>query len=76
MGKQKRRELTEAWEAFLVADETLDHVDAIRRVREAAEDAELDAVRTARAQGISWSRIGALYGLTKQGAQQRFRLKG
>lgn len=76
VGKQKRRELTEAWEAFLVADETLDHVDAIRRVREAAEDAELDAVRTARAQGISWSRIGALYGLTKQGAQQRFRLKG
>ena len=74
--KQKRRELTEAWNSLQSADETLDAVDALRRLREAAEKAEEEAVRNARSQGISWSRIGALYGLTKQGAQQRFRAKG
>ncbi len=73
--KQKRHELSEAWLAVQSADETLDSVDALRRLREAAEKAEDEAVRNARAQGISWSRIGALYGLTKQGAQQRFRPK-
>lgn len=73
--KQKRHDLANAWEAVQSADETLDSVDALRRLREAAERAEDEAVRNARSQGISWSRIGALYGLTKQGAQQRFRPK-
>lgn len=44
-----------------------------RTVRESAESLELELVRAARARKISWSRIGAVYGLTKQGAQQRFR---
>jgi hypothetical protein len=73
--KQKRDELSRAWAALQSADETLDYVDAIRRLREQAELAEQEAVRMARGQGISWSRIGALYGLTKQGTQQRFRSK-
>ncbi|OJV82975.1 MAG: hypothetical protein BGO37_13505 [Cellulomonas sp. 73-92] len=46
---------------------------AARRRRESAETRELDAVRAARDAGASWGDIGDLYGLTKQGAQQRFK---
>ena len=42
-------------------------------LREEAERLERRAVEGVRAAGTSWSTIGALYGLTKQGAQQRFR---
>ncbi|SEO61672.1 hypothetical protein SAMN05660991_01017 [Trujillonella endophytica] len=42
-------------------------------LREEAERLEQKAVEGVRAAGTSWSKIGALYGLTKQGAQQRFR---
>ena len=41
--------------------------------REAAEAEETALVLAARESGHTWSEIGALYGLTKQGAQQRFR---
>lgn len=30
-------------------------------------------MRLAREAGLSWTKIGAVYGLTKQGAQQRFK---
>ena len=36
----------------------------------ALESAQIEAARKA---GATWSEIGACYGLTKQGAQQRFR---
>lgn len=48
-------------------------VDRARKRRERADAAEAKAVEAARAAGVPWSRIGALYGLTKQGAQQRFK---
>ncbi|MGC5626677.1 hypothetical protein ACPYO6_00340 [Georgenia sp. Z1344] len=53
-------------------DDPLTVLDGARRLRENAETIEADAVRAARAAGVSWSKIGAVYGLTKQGAQQRF----
>jgi hypothetical protein len=37
------------------------------------EALEADTVADARAAGATWGEIGALYGLSKQGAQQRFR---
>ena len=37
------------------------------------EDLEAATVAAARAAGVTWTEIGALYGLSKQGAQQRFR---
>ena len=46
---------------------------AARQTREAAEANEQQTLRAARAAGASWARIGELYGLTKQGAQQRFK---
>ena len=42
-------------------------------VREAAEELEAAQVEAARKAGATWIEIGACYGLTKQGAQQRFR---
>lgn len=48
-------------------------LDAIRIARERLEALELDAVHDARCAGVTWKSIGALYGLSKQGAQQRFR---
>jgi hypothetical protein len=51
----------------------LEALAAARREREAAEARERAAVGAAREAGVSWSTIGELYGLTKQGAQQRFK---
>ena len=42
-------------------------------MREAAEELEAAQVEAARKAGATWIEIGACYGLTKQGAQQRFR---
>jgi hypothetical protein len=48
-------------------------LEAARRLREAAEELEAAQVEAARKAGATWIEIGACYGLTKQGAQQRFR---
>lgn len=53
--------------------DSLEQLDAARRLREAADELEAAAIRGARKHGVTWAAIGALYGLTKQGAQQRFR---
>ena len=62
-----------ALSAFDVADRPMSRLDAARRVREAAEELEAAQVEAARKAGATWLEIGACYGLTKQGAQQRFR---
>ena len=51
----------------------MSRLDAARRLREAAEELEAAQVEAARKAGAPWMEIGACYGLTKQGAQQRFR---
>lgn len=51
----------------------VDELTAARRVRELADEVELGFVAAARDRGLTWADIGAVYGLTKQGAQQRFR---
>jgi hypothetical protein len=51
----------------------MSRLDAARRLREAAEELEAAQVEAARKAGATWIEIGASYGLTKQGAQQRFR---
>ena len=43
-----------------------------QRIREAADELERRAIEEAREHGITWRDIGACYGLSKQGAQQRF----
>ena len=59
--------------AFDVADSPISRLEAARRLREAAEELEAAQVEAARKAGATWNEIGACYGLTKQGAQQRFR---
>jgi|GEM_PF-1265549 len=65
--------IRDALRALEAAKAPLDALDAARRLREAGEALERDAVQAARREGVSWSKIGSLYGLTKQGAQQRFK---
>src|SRR5215469_7337315 len=62
-----------ALSAFDAADRPMSRLDAARRLREAAEELEAAQVVAARKAGATWLEIGACYGLTKQGAQQRFR---
>jgi hypothetical protein len=59
--------------ALNAADGPISRLHAARRLREAAEELEAAQVHAARKAGATWFEIGACYGLTKQGAQQRFR---
>ena len=65
--------ITAALGALGVAEGPMSRLDAARRLREAAEELETTQVEAARKAGATWNEIGACYGLTKQGAQQRFR---
>lgn len=67
------RRITVALGALVVADEPISRLEAARRLREAAEELEVAEVGAARKAGVTWNEIGACYGLTKQGVQQRFR---
>jgi hypothetical protein len=67
------RRITAALDDFEDADGPMSRLDAARRLREAAEELEAAQVEAARKAGATWVEIGARYGLTKQGAQQRFR---
>ncbi|MCV7108085.1 hypothetical protein [Mycolicibacterium chitae] len=67
------QQLADALAELDAATDPLSRLDAARQIRELAEALELAQVRAAREHGTSWSKIGATYGLTKQGAQQRFR---
>ena len=48
-------------------------LDAVRRSISQLEELQSATVAAARAAGVTWTEIGALYRLSKQGAQQRFR---
>lgn len=62
-----------AAEAVNRITDPLQRLDAARRLREHADALEAAAVQRARHAGVTWKAIGAVYGLSKQGAQQRFR---
>jgi hypothetical protein len=71
--KSPVKRISAALSALVAADRPLSRLDAARRLREAAEELEAAQVDAARKAGATWNEIGACYGLTKQGAQQRFR---
>jgi molybdenum cofactor biosynthesis enzyme len=71
--KSPHKRITAALAALDAADTPTSRLDAARRLREAAEELETAEVVAARKAGTTWNDIGACYGLTKQGAQQRFR---
>lgn len=62
-----------ALRAHRTADDPVAALEAARVLREHAEQLERTSIDDVRAAGLPWSRIGALYGLTRQGAQQRFK---
>jgi hypothetical protein len=72
MAKGAQKRLTSALASLRDEQDPMARLDLIRRVRD-AEELEAAHVEAARAAGATWSEIGAAYGLTKQGAQQRFR---
>jgi hypothetical protein len=71
--KSPVKRIVAALSALDAADKPMSRLDAARRLREAAEELEAAQVDAARKAGATWNEIGAHYGLTKQGAQQRFR---
>jgi hypothetical protein len=71
--KSPVKRISAALAALDVADGPMDRLEAARRLREAAEELEAAQVEAARKAGATWIEIGACYGLTKQGAQQKFR---
>jgi len=75
--KSPVRRITAALGALDAAGGPISRLEAARRLREAAGEAaeELEAAEaeTARKAGGTWTEIGACYGPSKQGAQQRFR---
>jgi molybdenum cofactor biosynthesis enzyme len=71
--KNPVKRISAALGALDVADGPMSRLEAARRLREAAEELEAAQVEAARKAGATWIEIGACYGLTKQGAQQRFR---
>ena len=72
MARSSRKRVQQALDAVLTAADPMTTLQAARSLREAAEDLEIAAVHDLRRTGITWTQIGALYGMTKQGAQQRF----
>ena len=62
-----------ALQALQELPDPLSRLDAVRRCIADLEELEAATVTAARAAGVTWKQIGALYGLSKQGAQQRFR---
>ena len=71
--KSPAKRILAALGALDAADGPIARLDAARRLREAADELEAAQVEAARKAGATWIEIGACYGLTKQGAQQRFR---
>jgi hypothetical protein len=71
--KSPASRITAALGALHAADGPISRLEAALRLREAAEELEAAEIAAARKAGATWHEIGACYGLTKQGAQQRFR---
>ena len=71
--KSLAKRILAALGALDAADGPISRLEAARRLRDAAEELEAAQVEAARKAGATWIEIGACYGLTKQGAQQRFR---
>lgn len=66
-------QVRQALDALLAAADPLTALAAARQVREAAEALEIAVAAEVRREGGTWTEIGAVYGTSKQGGQQRFR---
>ena len=69
------KRFTRALQALQEVPDPVQRLDAVRRSINQLEELQTATVADARAAGVTWIEIGALYGLSKQGAQQRFRTR-
>lgn len=67
------RRVAKALTALAALPDPLERLETIHDTRVALERLAQEAVDEARASGATWKQIGALYGISKQAAQQRFR---
>lgn len=67
------KRFTRALQALREVPDPVQRLDAVRSAIAQLEDLEAATVADARTAGVTWIEIGAVYGLSKQGAQQRFR---
>ncbi len=68
-----RKRLARTVAALAEIEDPIERLEATRAAREELERREREAVADCRAAGHTWTDIGARYGLSRQGAQQRFR---
>ena len=73
IGGPHAKRIANALDALRKAKTPTARLTEARRAREAAEKLEAANIDAAREGGLTWSEIGKIYGLSKQGAQQRFR---
>ena len=73
IGGSHAKRLSKALDDLGSAKQPTSRLESARRLREAADRLEQAHVDAARDAGLTWAEIGKVYGLTKQGAQQRFR---
>jgi hypothetical protein len=66
------KRVTRAVQALQGVTDPMARLDGVRWARELLEALESATVRAARESGATWKDIGLVYGMTKQGAQQRF----
>jgi DNA-binding FadR family transcriptional regulator len=75
IGSAHAKRIAASLEALRKAKGSSAQLAAARKTREAADKLEAACVEAARDDGLTWAEIGKIYGLSKQGAQQRFRSK-
>lgn len=75
MPSQQSKRLEKISQTIAGMKDPVARLGAARSAREHFELLELEQVRRLRREGSTWSQIGELYGLTKQGAQQRFKAR-
>ena len=63
-----------ALQAYLKAADALGRLDAVRRLGAALDGMEQATIAAARDAGFTWREIAAKYQISKQAAQQRFRV--
>jgi hypothetical protein len=73
IGGSHAKRLAKALDDLGSAKQPMSRLESARRLRQAADRLEQAQVDAARDAGLTWAEIGKVYGLTKQGAQQRFR---
>lgn len=69
---ESRHDDPEAWHTRLSDDELLAHLPKVAAAGAQVEQQLTGWVREARSRGITWTRIGAALGMTRQSAWERF----